>query len=245
MNFEDLLHKSPRILEVLPSKALQALLATSSKVRREVHNFTTGITIRGDVLDAVDILIRNSFPRLKRLSASGPCYLATHSAQLASLGWSTLEHLQLCVSLSGEELTVFLDNVHLPALQSLDLSHNEFDQQAVMSLTGCKLPRLGHLVLREAALDASAIAQLVNGHWPQLSSLELAGNDFADKGLQSVSKADWPLLSKLDISVSAARNSLSRLEHCLTPRFHAAQSNFPLLNVLVINDNLMGAEAIE
>ncbi len=62
MPLSDLIHQVPRLLELMPSECLAALIATSRTHRSQIHNYVTSITI-SDPGHASD-LISCSWPRL-------------------------------------------------------------------------------------------------------------------------------------------------------------------------------------
>ena len=62
MPLSDLIHQVPRLLELMPSECLAALIATNTTHRSQVHSYVTSITL-SDTAHA-SLLISCSWPRL-------------------------------------------------------------------------------------------------------------------------------------------------------------------------------------
>lgn len=65
----DLIHQVPRLLELMPSECLAALIATNTTHRSQIHSFVTSIQIT-DGHHATD-LISHSWPRLVNWTIAG------------------------------------------------------------------------------------------------------------------------------------------------------------------------------
>ena len=125
----------PRILELLPPKALPNLLATSSRSRGEVHAFITGIYMTNTVHLATLASMR--LPRLRRLGLS-----ASADWQLAKGDWAGLRHFRLSARASEGQLNALLDAVQWPLLQELNLSNNVIEEVAAQSLVNANFSEL-------------------------------------------------------------------------------------------------------
>ena len=117
--FADVLRTCPRILELLPSEALHALLATSSRVRGEVHAFTIGIYMTDTVYLAT--LVSMPLLNLRGLDITASAISSLDAAELAKGDWAGLRHFRLSVWASEGQLNALLDTVQWPLLQDLNL----------------------------------------------------------------------------------------------------------------------------
>ena len=237
--FEDVLHTCPRILELLPSEALPKLLATSSRVRGEVHAFTTGICITNTVDLAT--LANMPLPRLRRLGITASPVSFPDAAELAQ------EPFRLSAWASEGQLNALLP---WPSLQDLNLSQTYIDEAAAQSLVNANFPELRNLGLRECGLNAAAMEVFCTGSWPHLASLDLYGNQMCDQAVACFVMANWPVLTRLDLGNQLAPPSWQAdlYRRASFDPFAAANltvADFSVLSVLMLDDNLLDSRAMD
>lgn len=248
MQLEDILHNCPRLWEIMPPVCLKNLVATNRSIRHEVHEFTTGIAIFND-LNVKMRLKTTRLPRLKRLNICGEGITCAQARQFAQGILPGLESLKI---FAPAQLDLLLKHLSCPLLQDLDLSRNDMDEGAVVSLAHIHCPMLTHVGLKQAFEGPAAIPHLAGCNWPQLTMLDLSHNPACSKGLQSLAKAEWPLLSHLNLISCAVEEGL---EADWPVSFNASisgpssvsflvRANFPRLSTLLLDRNRLSTLSI-
>ncbi len=235
----DLIHAVPRLLEVMSSDMLAALLATNTVHRKQVHDFVTCITVTDLYVNA---LIAGSWPRLTKWKLS-PVQSASEAVERLIMEPFGLDAATTALFIKGklQELQGFsvfgrpckqiipeIVKASWPELQSLSLSHAGMDASDMQNLLAGAWPQLKILDLSGNALTHESILQLVRGNWPQLETLSLKGNQMGFLATKELVKGAWPLLKRLYLS----QNNLdqSALQMLLTGKW-------PLLECLSIRSN--------
>ncbi|DBA85524.1 TPA: hypothetical protein ACH3X2_000467 [Trebouxia sp. C0005] len=251
MQLECLLVKCPRLWEVMPPECLGNLVAINRSIRDQVHEVTTGIAINDD-LDVKMLVKMTRLPRLKRLDIWGEGIMCAQARQFAQGILPGLESLRL---VAPAQLDLLLEHLSCPLLQDLDLSCNDMDEGAVVSLAHIHCPMLTRVNLRQAFEGPAAIAHLAGCNWPQLTMLDLSHNPACSKGLQPLAKAEWPLLSDLKLINCVVEDDHEGLEVDWPVSFDASisepapvsflvQANFPRLSTLLLDTNRLSTLSI-
>ncbi len=251
MQLEDVLHNCPRLWEIMPPVCLRNLVATNRSIRHKVHEITTGVAIIDDL--NVKMLVKTTrLPRLKRLSIWGEGITCAQARQFAQGILPGLESLRI---VAPAQLDLLLKHLSCPLLQDLDLSRNDMDEGAVVSLAHIHCPMLTRVDLRQAFEGPAAIPHLAGCNWPQLTMLDLSHNPACSKGLQSLAKAEWPLLSDLNLINCVVEDDREGLEADWPVSFDASisepapvsflvQANFPRLSTLLLDKNQLSTLSI-
>ena len=177
------------LLECMSPSSLQTLSATNKQLRQLVLGHVTRMHIRC----GRDVTELSSWTRLTCLKISG--------AQ------------------AGNDFIARLVPGHMPALQSLDLSHSSITPAAAQQLSQANWPLLTTLTLNGALARAPsryreitpAVQHIAAGRWPKLTALDISSNYLTVEAFEELVKADWPALQKLDLREYPWPNPLLRV----------------------------------
>ncbi len=251
MQLEDVLQNCPRLWQVMSPVCLRNLVATNRSIRQQVHQNTTGIAITDDL--NVKLLVKTTrLPRLKRLQIWGEGVTYARARQFVQGILPGLESLQI---VAPAQLDLLLKHLSCPLLQDLDLSCNDMDEVAAVSLAHIHCPMLTCVELRQAFQGPAAIPHLAKCNWPQLTTLDLSHNPACSKGLQSLAKAEWPLLSDLNLTNCAVEDDHLGLDLSWPLSYDSSirepssvsflvQANFPRLSTLLLDKNRLSTVSI-
>ncbi len=182
MPLSDLIHQAPRLLDLMPSECLAALIATSTTHRRQIHNYVTSITI-SDSTHASD-LISSSWPRLVKWTLAGQdshkiqtmrvhCDITVAAASvLAKASMVSRWQLQLCTQLSAA-VAAEIAKGDWPFLVGLYFQRAELARAVVQELVAANWPALTCLYILEMPVDMSTLSLLSQARWPQLAYVSL------------------------------------------------------------------------
>ena len=208
--------------------------------------------------DAVQMLVKCSWPLLTSLTLHVLTHDVTACHQLASNTWSTLEILDLSgvhldqqtalaltasdwshlkelkLSAWSAEVNAFavLAQKTWSQLRSLEVQSTLMLPYSIEKLVKFQVSLLERLLLVDCSLTTHAVALLVQADWP-LRDLELSGNscwnqDGSATEYQQLANADWPYLQKLNISGVLNLDAL-----CLAYLSRAAMPHLKELNLQV------------
>ena len=195
MSLSDLIHQVPRLLELMPSECLAALIATSTTQRSQIHNYVTSITICDPT--HTDDLISCSWPRLvkwtladqdsHRILIRVTCDMTVGAASvLAKASMLSYWHLQF-------------EGVQLSAAVAAEIAKGDW-------------PTLVGLYCRCSKLTRAVVQELGAGNWPALTCLS-ASQMPVDMGvLSSLSQAHWPRLACLSLPNWSLMSTQERME---------------------------------
>ncbi len=183
MPLSDLIHQVPRMLELMPSECLAALIATSRTHRSQIHNYVISITI-SDPTHASD-LISCSWPQLVKWTLADQeshrihiirvtCDMTVAAASVLAKA-SMLSRWQL--QLEGIELSAAvaaeIAKGDWPTLVRLYFWRAELTRAVVQELVAANRPALTYLVTLEMPVDIGIMSLLSQARWPQLAHMSL------------------------------------------------------------------------
>ncbi|KAL0036523.1 hypothetical protein WJX77_011355 [Trebouxia sp. C0004] len=177
MPLSDLVHQIPRLLELMPSECLAALIATSTTHRTEIA--------KGEW----HLLVGLYFGRAKLTRAV--------VQELVAANWPALNYLSSVEMPIDMGIISLLSQAHWPQLAFLNLlnvrlpSTKEGDRTLALSYNG---------------LGTVAMSYLAQGKWPLLEMLNLRGNELEDTALDQLFTGKWPLLKELKLTVGSLRD---------------------------------------
>ena len=219
----DLFQEAPALLELLPSKSLAAVLATSKTHRNQVHTATPFIAVpkSKDIPD----LLTGWWPKLRAWTAEEllePISLAD-SANVKC-------HLSMTGQNLGTDAICRLSKGIFVQLHELSLTFCNLDAECIFHLINGKWPDIQKLNLRGNHLEATAIANLAQAEWQKLKHLDLSQNRLDAAAVSALTKGAWPDLAYLRLSGNglSACTTLLRL-----------QGQWKSLNYLIVTDNLV------
>ncbi len=183
MPLSDLIDQVPRLLELMPSECLAALVATSTSHRGQIHKYVTRITI-SDPTHASD-LVSCSWSRLiKWTLADQDAYMmqtihiqcdttvATASvlakASLVCKWQLQLEGIHLSAAVAAE-----IAKADWPSLVGLYFGRAKLTRAVVQELVAANWPALTMLSSFEMPVDMDILTLLSLALWPQLAFLIL------------------------------------------------------------------------
>ena len=210
-------YQVPQLLHSLP---LSALLATCSGLRQHTHQRVRRISYPVDQ-PAFEVLAKGSWPQLLHLDLAHGCveqpHIAVNATDLRPLQLN-LSHMRsdfadilmirgLCgsvtvLSLSSVKPTpeqmLHLVEADLPALEDLNLSHNNLSVRTIYPLANALWPCLKYLNLCHNNLYVGSIRCLTAPSWPQ--RLNLNGTQFQGAWWDQPCQGTWPNLQGLLLS---------------------------------------------
>ncbi len=173
MPLSDLIHQVPRLLELMPSECLAALIATSTTLRNQIHNY-----------HASD-LISCSWPRLvkwtladqERHGMQTMCVTCDTTVAAASVlaKASMLSRWQLqlhCTQLSAADVAEVAKG-DWPFLVGLYIGCVKMTRALVQELVAANWPALTSLSSLEMPVDMGILSLFSQARWPQLAFLNL------------------------------------------------------------------------
>ncbi len=195
----DLIYEVPRLLEVMHTKSLVGLSATSSATHQQVQAYVTGIT--GVHHTDFPCLVNQKRPLLNKLDLTDT-QLHWHGMFLLLGGrWPVLTTLKLASNRLGSTTISVLIQADWPALTTLDLQMNCLGAVAIHYLSQANWPLLKDLNICASNMDVAAVEHLVTGAWPKLEHLHLSKNPLLSSAAASyLVKSHWPLLKTLALS---------------------------------------------
>ena len=151
----DVIAAAPRLLEVLPSDALAALLAVNSLLRQQVHGFVTTVSIPADCDRASSNVLRNTAsPSLKSWKMEPPSW----------------QYRVMIQEMSSHMLVRFMSiysKQQAPWMRSLALRAASqpvvLPIAAIAEVSKGQWPLLEFLVIRNCGLTAAGLQQLAVG----------------------------------------------------------------------------------
>ncbi len=183
MPLSDLIHQVPRLLELMPSECLAALIATSTTLRSQIHNYVTSITI-SDPTHASN-LISCSWPRLVKWTLADQeshgmqpicvtCDMTVAAASvLAKASMLRSWQLQLhCTQLSAADVAEIAKG-DWPFLVGLYIGCVKMTRALVQELVAANWPALTSLSSLEMPVDMGILSLFSQARWPQLAFLNL------------------------------------------------------------------------
>ena len=183
MPLSDLIHQVPRLLELMPSECLAALIATSRTHRSQIHNYVTSITI-SDPTHASD-LISCSWPRLVKWTLADQ-----DSHRLQTI------HVHCDVTVAAASV---LAKASMLSKWQLQLEGNQLSAAVAAKIAKGDWPFLVGLHFRRAKLTRAVVQELVAASWPALTFLGTLGMP-VDMGIFSLlSHARWPQLAHMSM----------------------------------------------
>jgi hypothetical protein len=183
MPLSDLIHQVPRLLELMPSECLAALIATSKTHRSQIHKYVTCITL-SDPTHASQ-LVSCSWPRLVKWTSvdqDSPrietirvtCDMTVAAASvLAKASMLSTWHLRL-------------EGIQLSAAVAAEIAKGDW-------------PTLDGLYLWHAGLTRAVVQELVAANWPALTCLGTLNMPVGMGILSLVSHARWPKLAYMSL----------------------------------------------
>ena len=192
----DLLHKVPRLWEVLDRRDKQVLRATSRELRRQVFELVTSIKTAYKGLGVSPLLMDISW--------------------LVTCTWTQLRSLELFLD---PALVPELSNGARPLLANLSLNRTssssrklpaELDDDIFDGFKG-KWPLLESLVITLGELNTAHITSLVETAWTSLKTLKVEPLDGA---LPDLMRGNWPQLVDLLLGVGLSDGGLEPLSAC-------------------------------
>jgi len=225
MPLSDLIQQVPRLLELLPSECLAALIATSTTHRSQIHDYVTSITI-SDPTHTGD-LISCSWPRLLKWTLANQdshriqtirvtCDMAVAAASvLAKASMRGRWQLQLeCTQLS-EAAAAEIAKGDWPFLIGLSFWHTKLTRAFVQELVAANWPALTLLSFVDVPVDMGLLSLLSQARWPKLAFLNLfkvrlrfhEGKEQQMQHLSAVSNAFSRMVSQEDTRQNSSRSS--------------------------------------
>jgi len=210
MPLSDLIHQVPRLLELMPSECLAALIATSTTHRSQIHNYVTSTTI-SDPTHASD-LISCSWPRLVKWTLADQdshriqtirvtCDMTVAAASVLAKAsmlsrWQLqLEGIQLSAAVAAE-----IAKGHWPFLVGLHFWRAKLTRAVVQELVAANWPALTLLSSVEMPVDMGMLSLLSQARWPQLAILDLCNVTL--RSTQEGKEQEIQLLSALSNALS-------------------------------------------
>ncbi len=223
MPLSDLIHQVPRLLELMPSQCLAALIATNTTHRSQIHNYVTSITI-SDPTHASDLISCN-WPRLVKWTLADRdshmmqaipihCDLTVAAASVLAKAsmlsrWQLqLEGTQLSAAVAAE-----IAKGDWPSLAGLCFWHAKLTRAVLQELVAANWPALTRLTSFEMPVDMGILSLLSQGRWPQLAELHLfnmrlRAHDMKEQEIQLVSA--WSnVLTNISVKADLERISVS------------------------------------
>jgi len=155
MPLSDLIHQVPRLLELMPSECLAALIATSTTHRSQIHNYVTSTTI-SDPTHASD-LISCSWPRLVKWT-------------LADQDSHRIQTIRVTCDMTVAAASVLAKASMLSRWQ-LQLRGIELNAASAAEIAKGDWPSLVGLYLWRAKLTRAVVQELLAASWPTLTVL--------------------------------------------------------------------------
>ncbi len=182
MPLSDLIHQVPRLLELMPSECLAALLATSRTHRSQIHNYVTSITI-SDPTHASD-LISSTWPRLMKWTLADQDSYRILIRVTCDMTVAAASVLAKASMLSDWQLQ--FEGIQLSAAAAAETAKGDWPTLRGLHFGCCKLTR-------------AVVQELVAGNWPTLTCLSAIQTP-VDIGLISLlSQARWPKLAFMSL----------------------------------------------
>ncbi len=183
MPLSDLIHQVPRLLELMPSQCLAALIAMNTTHRSQIHNYVTSIAI-SDPTHASDLISCN-WPHLVKWTLTDQdshmmqaipihCDLTVAAASVLAKAsmlsrWQLqLEGTQLSAAVAAE-----IAKGDWPSLVGLYLGRTKLTRAVVQQLVAANWPALTCLSTLETPVDMGLLLLLSQARWPQLAYLSL------------------------------------------------------------------------
>ncbi len=148
MSLSDLIYQVPRLLELMPSECLAALIATSTAHRRQVHDCVTSIILSNST--HASHLISCRWPRLVKWTRTATCckiYMSrvTAASVLAKVSmlrkWRLeLDYLQLSAAVAAE-----IAKGDWPSLVALYFWHAKLTRAVLQELVAANWPALNFM----------------------------------------------------------------------------------------------------
>jgi len=182
-SLSDLIHQVPRLLELMPTECLAALIATNTVHRSQIHNHVTSITISNS--NHASDLISCTWPRLAKWTLADQdshriqtihvtCDMTVAAASVLAKA-SMLSRWQL--QLRGIELSAAsaaeIAKGDWPSLVGLYLWRAKLTRAVVQELLAASWPTLTVLSSVEMPMDLGVLSLLSQACWPQLAVLNL------------------------------------------------------------------------
>ena len=183
MPLSDLIHQVPRLLELMTSECLAALLATSTTHRSQVHNYVTSITI-SDSTHASD-LISCSWPRLVKWT-------------LADLDSHSLQTIRVTCDMTVAAASLLAKASMLSKWQ-LQLDASQLSAAVAAEIAKGDWPFLVGLYFWHARLTRAAVEELVAANWPALMLLSSVAMSMHMDVFSLLSQARWSQLALLNL----------------------------------------------
>ena len=199
----DLIHQVPRLLELMTSECLAALIATSTTHRSQVHNYVTSITI-SDSTHASD-LISCSWPRLVKWT-------------LADLDSHSIQTIRVTCDMTVPAASLLAKASMLSKWQ-LQLDASQLSAAVAAEIAKGDWPFLVGLYFWHAKLTRAAVEELVAANWPALTLLSSVAMSMHMDVLSLLSQARWPQLALLNLfnTMLASTQEGEELEAQLSP----------------------------
>ena len=122
----------------------------------------------------------------------------------------------------GDAGAAVLATMHLPALETLDLSMNFITHAGAATLAAAAWPNLKSLNLGDNDIGATGAKALSTGNWPGLQKLlltrEFGKGGLGPDGVAALAGANWPALEVLDLAVINVSTDDERGLHAAFPR---------------------------
>ena len=181
MPLSDLTQQVPRLLELMPSECLAALIATSTTHRSQIHNYVTSITI-SDPTHASD-LISCSWPQLVKWTLANQdriqtirvtCDMTVAAASvLATASMPSSWHLRLEGTQLSAAVAAEIAKGDWPFLDGLFFYRSELTRAVVQELVAANWPALTCLATLDTPVDMGLLSLLSQARWPKLAYMSL------------------------------------------------------------------------
>ena len=207
----EVLHAVPRLLELMPPEAKQALTVTSKSLQKQICASATSIRLIS--LSGLECLFKLGMAsHLRSLTLSGLKLQLRHTHSLAAANLPCLISLNLSRTCLQTAPTAMLAAAKWPLLTEVDISYNGLLPGTCKAIASLSWPRLTNVNLSGNWLDVITFPPLTRAKWPMLKCLELKDNpDLCLMALSHLSMADWPCLLELTLAGSFTLESFVAL----------------------------------
>jgi len=158
MPLSDLIYQVPRLLELMPSECLAALIATSTAHRRQVHDCVTSITLSDST--HASHLISCRWPRLVKWT-------------IADQDSYMLQNIYVTCDMTVAAASV-LAKVSMLRKWRLELDCPQLSAAVAAEIAKGDWPSLVALYFWRAKLTRAVLQELVAANWPALNFMSSA-----------------------------------------------------------------------